>query len=149
MNRTFPQGFYQGMLVHQRATGRVDQDGGRLHLLELFLAEDMIGIGGIRGVQGYEIGFRQKLFLGDVGNIQFGLVLDAKLTAIVVDHIHAQSIRPFRQGLADTSHTDNAQGLSGNRHTEVLQYTDLHVLTKRTQLTITFRDTPGGIQHQA
>ena len=64
MNRTFSQGFYQGMLVHQRATGRVDQDGGRLHLLELFLAEDMIGIGGIRGVQGYEIGFRQKLFLG-------------------------------------------------------------------------------------
>ena len=96
MNRTFPQGFYQGMLVYQRTAGRVDQDSGRFHLLELLLADDVIGIGGVRGVQGYEIGFRQKLFLGDVGNIQFGLVLDAKLTAIVVDHIHAQSIRPFR-----------------------------------------------------
>lgn len=148
MNRTFSQGFYQGMLVHQRATGRVDQDGGRLHLLELFLAEDMVGIGGIRGVQGYEIGFRQKLFLGDVDT--FNLVSSSsKADGDCGRSPHAQMHLPVSPRPCRYVPYRMPKVCPGNRHTEVLQYTDLHVLTKRTQLTITFRDTPGGIQHQA
>ncbi len=61
MNRTFPARLLpKGMLVYQRTAGRVDQDSGRFHLLELLLADDVIGIGGVRGVQGTKSAFARS-----------------------------------------------------------------------------------------
>ncbi len=149
MNRSVLQGLYQRMFVHQRATGGINQDSRRFHLLQFRFADDMVGIGSIRSIQGDKIGLRQQLFLRDVHHIQFRLFLHVKWATVMVNHFHTAGIRTFGQRFSDTSHADDTECLSGNIHAEIFEYTHLHLFAERTQFAVAFGDTAGGIDHQS
>jgi hypothetical protein len=104
-------GLDQGVLVHDPAAGGVNDPDPGLHLGELLLAEHPLGLGGLRQVDGDEVGAgaqlvergQRRLHLGGPGLGDVG----------VVDHdVHAECGRPLGHQSSDAAEADHPQRLA-------------------------------------
>lgn len=104
------EGLDEGLFVDDATTGSVDEDGAVLHLVELSLAEALFGVLVEGEVKGDDVGLSEEFFLRlDVG--ARGICVGVGVT-IVVDDLHVECSGALGEGGTDTSHTDNAEGLS-------------------------------------
>ena len=106
--RTLPElrALEQGLLVDDAAAGDVDDDDAVLHLGELGLAQD--GLGLLGNVEGDEVGRGQELVEGDLLHGEVGLDRDD----VVGEDGHAEGQGPLGDLGPDPAAADDAQGLA-------------------------------------
>ena len=103
----FTQRHGQGIEVHNRAAGIVDEDRARLHLGDLGCADHALGRRGLGHMHRYDIGPMQQLIkaAAAAGIAQRQLGHD-----IPIHHPHAKTLGQDRKLAADIAIADNAQG---------------------------------------
>ena len=92
-------------LVDQTAARGVDEDRGRLHLLELFRPDHVLGLGRERHVQGDDVALAQD----GVEIDQAGLREDVE-----GQHLHAERLGALADRLAERAVADDAERRAGD-----------------------------------
>ncbi len=100
------QGIGQCLFVHQPASGGVDQEGGRLHQLQLPGTDEIARLFGQRAMQGQCIDLWQQL-------VQVEAIRALRPSRQVADqHPHAQGFGQLRHGTAQLAMPEQAEGLA-------------------------------------
>ena len=100
-------------LIHQTATGAVDDANAGLRLGDVVLAENAAGLVGHRHVQRDEISARQELVQLDLFDTHFLGTL-GRQEGVIGDDMHAEPNRLLADDAADIASADDAQRLAGD-----------------------------------
>lgn len=116
---TLGQGIGERQLIHDAATGDVDQGGGRLHLRQRGGIDDVMRGGVVRQHQDKVIHLRQQGAQVHVLRTDLGLGGLGQPRAVVVQHAHAEAVRAAAgDALADAAHAEDAQRAAVDIRTE-------------------------------
>ena len=130
-------------LVDDAATGGVDQDEGRLDLVQLLVTDQADGLGGLGQVDRHEVGLLEQLVEADQADahLRGAAGLDV---GVVGDDVHPERGQSLRDEHADAAEADDADGLLVELDAGVLRALPLAVL----QRGVGRRDVARGSQHQ-
>ncbi len=137
------EGGHQRLLIDHRSTRGVDQHRRRLHQPELFRSEEVVGFGGQRHVNGYEVCFGQQHVELPVVGAQLALDRLGLADRVVVEHLHPEPSGSPGHRLPDPPETDDSEGLAVDILTHHHQRTP-DPRCAGPEETIPFGDTTGG-----
>jgi len=116
---TAGQGIGERQLIHDAATGDVDQGGGRLHLRQRGSIDDVMRGGVVRQHQHEVINLCQQRIQVHILRADLGLGGLGQPRAVVVQHAHAEAVSTAAgDALADAAHAEDAQRAAVDVRTE-------------------------------
>ena len=103
------EGVNEGLFVNNTTASSVDKDSTVLHLVELGLAEALLGLFVQRKIERDDVSLSKELGLRL--DVSPGRVCVGVRVSVVVDDLHVKSCSALGERRADTAHADDTEGL--------------------------------------